>query len=98
MKCLFETFLSEIPIVRKWYLKGLPKGWSRKGLDAGDKPDLVEHPKHSFTKLVSDVVLDCRGREQGVVDCEQEGEEGVPRLTFHDLTLLCQLLNSSCVS
>ena len=88
MKCLFETFLSEIPIVRKWYLKGLPKGWSRKGLDAGDKPDLVEHPKHSFTKLVSDVVLDCRRCEQGVVDGEQEGEEGVPRLAFHDLTLL----------
>ena len=70
------------------YLKSLPEGWSRKGLDASNKPDLVEHPKHSFTKLISDVVLDCRGREQGVVDGEKEGEEGVPRLAFHDLTLL----------
>ena len=70
------------------YLKSLPEGWSRKGLDASNKPDLVEHPKHSFTKLISDVVLYCRRCEQGVVDGEQEGEEGVPRLAFHDLTLL----------
>ena len=76
------------------YLKGLPEGRSRKGLDTGNEPDLIEHSKNPLTKLVSHIVLDCGRGKQSIVDRQQEGQQGVPGLALHSLALLCQLLHS----
>ena len=80
--------------VSQRHLKCLPESGSRKGLDTSAEPDVVEHPKHPVTKLVSRIVLDGRRGKQGVVDGQQEGEERVPGLPLHSLTLLGQLLHS----
>ena len=93
--CLQQIIYTTVPVfLIELYLKCLPESRPRKGFDTGNEPNLIEHPKNSFTELISHVILDSRRRKQGVIDGQQEREEGVPGFPLHCLTLLGQLLHS----